>query len=73
MLVKSVTSNITRIFAVANNLQQVRKILKRFCKSSFLNNMLCNLFVTQKIKLKMYHARDRKMYITRCFKKGSHS
>ena len=37
MLVKSVTSNTTIIFKIAHNLQPVRKILKRFCKSSLLN------------------------------------
>ena len=57
MLVKSVTSNTTRIFKVANNLQPVRKILKRLCKSSFelILNMLVTLFVTQKVRLKNGH------------------
>ena len=32
MLVKFATSNTTRIFKVANNLQPVRKILKRLHK-----------------------------------------
>ena len=35
--VRSITSNITRIFIVANDLQPVRKILKRLCKSALLN------------------------------------
>ena len=37
MLAKSVTSNTTRIFKVANNIQTVRKILKRLYKSFLLN------------------------------------
>ena len=37
MHAKSVISNMTRVFEVANNLHPVRKILKRLCKSSLLN------------------------------------
>ena len=37
MLVKSVTSNTTRIFKVAYNLQLVRKIQKWLYKSPLLN------------------------------------
>ena len=37
MLVKSVTSDTTRIFKLTNNLQPVRTILKWLYKSSLLN------------------------------------
>ena len=37
MLVKSVPGKTTRVFKVANNLQPIRKILKRLYESSLLN------------------------------------
>ena len=63
MLVKSVTSNISRIFVVANNLQPVRKILERFCKSSLRNifqTYLVLYLLFKRLDLKVSHPKREK-------------
>ena len=63
MLVKSVTSNITRIFVVANNVQPVRESLERFCKSSLLNifqTYLVLYLLFERLDLKVSHLKREK-------------
>ena len=83
MLVKSVTSNITRIFVVANNVQLVRESLERFCKSSLLNifqTYLVLYLLFERLDLKVSHLKrekcitldTQKMYHIRDKKNVSH-
>ena len=66
MLVKPVTSNITRVFIVANNLQPSEKFRNGSVNHLFehILNIIGTIVVTQKVRLKKDYTRDSK--------KGSH-